>query len=100
MPHRNISPGTSFRYKASLSPDGFIVQKNLDTGAERPLRPAPWLGLASAVPEERRADPTNGFVPGELEVPPERMQGRRRAEEFYQPEAVSLGSAEAPVVVL
>ena len=99
VPHRNISPGTSFRYKASLSPDGFIVQKNLDTGAERPLRPAPWLGLASAVPEERRADPTNGFVPGELEVPPERMQGRRRAEEFYQPEAVSLGSAEAPVAL-
>ena len=99
VPHRNISPGTSFRYKASLSPDGFIVQKNLDTGAERPLRPAPWLGLANAVPEERRADPTNGFVPGELEVPPERMQGRRRAEEFYQPEAVSLGSAEAPVAL-
>jgi hypothetical protein len=92
--------GTSFRYSARLSDDGFVIQRNLETGAERPLRPAPWLGLSRNVSEEQRVDPTNGHVPGEMEVPPERREGRRRAEEFYEPEVVSLGTEEQPVALV
>jgi len=97
-----VAPGASFKYHARLDNDGFCVQKNTATGAERPLRPAPWLGLASEVAVEQRVDPTEGYVPrrGEEEQQAEVWEGRRKAEEFYVPEVVPMGLMEAPVVFI
>lgn len=76
--------GSTFRYHASLGVDGFISQRNTNTGKTRQVRPAPWLGHARVhvptreekerVPEEEapriRADPTNGYYRGAPEQPP------------------------------
>jgi len=62
------SAGETFSYHAKLGTDGFVLQRNTRTGAERQVRPAPWRGHAtncgqSAAPRVR-ADPTNGYIPG------------------------------------
>lgn len=98
--------GSTQRYHARLEGDGFIVQRNVQTGLERPLRPAPWLGHGTAIETGRRVDSTEGFIPRRVrEAPEERLpeeerrsawcsKGRRAAHEFYVAEAVDMGEAE------
>ncbi len=99
----NYPEGHSFHYHARLDADGHLIQRNTKTGAERPLRPAPWLGHGVAAgPPERRADPTEGYVPSRgIDEHFGRRQGRvgAAAADFYVPEEVPLGEAEAPVVL-
>ena len=69
--------GNEFKYHASLGEDGFIVQKNVGTGMERKVRPAPWLGHGTSADESGariRADPTNGYFRGREEVPEQQAE--------------------------
>ena len=76
--------GSTFHYQAKLGEDGFIVQTNTSTRAERQVRPAPWIGHGRGgnvgaslggmfdrfMGREGgiRADPTNGYYPGREEI--------------------------------
>jgi len=97
-------PHATFQYHARLENDGHIIQMNLSTRAERPIRPAPWHGHGKEVALESRADATEGYVPGmqaaeEVRRAPEEWagMGRRAAAEFHVPEQVEMGLPEAPV---
>ena len=81
------------------------MQKNASTGKRRDVRPAPWLGHATrAVAANERVDPTNGYYRGMREQErgasaPASRGPVRRAEEFYEPESVPMGTPVAPVVL-
>ena len=100
-----IAAGTSFEYHATLADDGFIVQKNASTGKKRDVRPAPWLGHATrAAAAKERVDSTNGYYRGMREqergaTAPVSGGPVHRAEEFYEPEHVPMGTPVAPVVL-
>ena len=93
---RKYPEGFTQEYHATLSSDGFVNQKNVATGVDRPLRPAPWLGHGTAIAPEARADPTEGFVPGE--GPSAHVErGRAVATAFHEPEEVLMGTPLEPV---
>lgn len=101
----------SSTYHAKLGEDGFVDQRNIQTGSTRPLRPAPWLGHGAA----RVADPTNGYIPQGIVLtaqqgvvgfaPPETVAiatpvgSYQPATTFYSPAAVPMGTMAQPVML-
>jgi len=84
------SKGETLKYKACLDETGFVRQCNTQTGKERKMRPAPWLGhgRVALAEEERtgpriRVDPTDGFFRG-------RSTGERPSGENVQAQEVQV----------
>ena len=103
----------TFSYKVSLKDDGFPTQLNLSSRAERPLRPAPWLGhgVTRWLPH-LRADPTNGYYRGQPSAERKANQAATRtgvgtyahwelppAQSFYVPGKCMMGTEQSPVLM-